>query len=254
MKTYKLGMTIKAVLFDLDGTLADSLADLTDAVNHIRGAFSQPQLTHAMVRDNIGKGARHLVRQVLPEAGETEIDHALDLFLQYNRHHIADKTGLYPGIPQLLRELTARGIKMAVISNKNEELSVLILRTLGIHELFECICGGDTYSENKPSPLPLLKVIEKLGLAPHECLMVGDSINDIAAGQLAGVTSIACSWGYGSTEELTGADFLVHAPQELSALFHCREPDKGAPEPAESIMRPEPDLPCHNQRNFSGTS
>ena len=212
-------MIIRAVLFDLDGTLVDSLEDLTDAVNHIRMAFSHPPLGADDVRLKIGKGARNLVQQVLPDVTGADIDRALNLFLEFNRQHIADKSRLYPDIAELLLDVAARNIKLAVISNKNEDLSSLILQTLGINNLFETVCGGDTYPERKPSPLPLLKVAEKLGVAPHECVMVGDSINDIEAGKRANIVSIACTWGYGSTEELNGADAFAHTPQELHAVI-----------------------------------
>lgn len=212
-------MTIRAVLFDLDGTLVDSLEDLTAAVNHIRSAFSHPPLAADAVRLKIGKGARNLVQQTLPGTTDADIDRALNLFLEFNRQHIADRSRLYPGIADLLRDVSARNIKLAVISNKNEDLSSLILQALGINDLFETVCGGDSYPERKPSPLPLLKVAEILGVAPHECIMVGDSINDIQAAQRANIASIACTWGYGSTEELTGADAFARSPQELSALM-----------------------------------
>lgn len=212
-------MIIRAVLFDLDGTLVDSLEDLTDAVNHIRGAFSHLPLTADAVRRKVGKGARHLTQQVLPDASDADVDRALGLFLKYNRQHIADKSRLYPGIQEILHELAARNIRMAVVSNKNEDLSSLILQTLGIHSLFEIICGGDTYPERKPSPLPLLNVAAGLGIVPDECVMVGDSINDIQAGQQANIYSIGCTWGYGSSEELSGASTVAHTPQELLAAI-----------------------------------
>ena len=212
-------MIIRAVLFDLDGTLVDSLEDLTDAVNHIRSAYSHPPLTADAVRLKVGKGARNLVQQVLPDVADAEIDRALGMFLEFNKQHIADKSRLYPGIQETLHELAAHDIKMAVISNKNEDLSTLILQTLGIYDLFENICGGDTYPERKPSPLPLLKEIEKLGVAPSECVMVGDSINDILASQRANINSIACRWGYGSAEELTGADAFANTPQDLLTVI-----------------------------------
>jgi len=210
-------MIIRAVLFDLDGTLVDSLEDLTDAVNYIRSAYSQPPLTAEAVRLKVGKGSRNLVQQVLPDVTGSDIDHALGMFLEFNREHIADKSRLYPGIQELLREFAARDIKMAIISNKDEDLSSLILQTLGINDLFESVCGGDTYPERKPSPLPLLRVAERLGIAPCECVMVGDSINDIQAGQQANIASIACTWGYGSRAELSGAGAFASSPQELSA-------------------------------------
>ncbi len=211
-------MIIRAALFDLDGTLVDSLKDLTDAVNHIRNAFSLPPLTEDAVRLKVGKGARNLIEQVLPDVTGSDIERALGLFLKFNKQHIADKSRLYPGTVEMLHELAARGIKMAVVSNKHEELSRLILQALGIHDLFESICGGNTYPEGKPSPIPLLKVAEKLAVAPHECVMVGDSINDIQAGQRANIATIACTWGYGRTEELTGADVFAQTPHELPAL------------------------------------
>jgi phosphoglycolate phosphatase len=212
-------MIIRAVLFDLDGTLVDSLEDLTDAVNHTRSAFSLPRLAKDAVRLKVGKGARNLVQQVIPEVTAADIDRALGMFLEFNKQHIADKSRLYPGIAAILHELATRDIKMAVISNKNEDLSTLILQALGINDLFESICGGDTYPERKPSPLPLLNIAAKLGIAPNECVMVGDSINDIQAGNQANIASIACTWGYGSSDELIGADTLAHSPQELLALI-----------------------------------
>jgi phosphoglycolate phosphatase len=212
-------MIIRAVLFDLDGTLVDSLKDLTDAVNYIRSAFSLPLLAENAVRLKVGKGARNLVQQVLSDHSDADIDRALGMFLEFNKQHIADKSRLYPGISAILHELASCDIRMAVISNKNEDLSTLILHSLGIHDLFESICGGDTYPESKPSPLPLLNVAAKLGIAPNECVMVGDSINDIQAGKQANIASIACAWGYGSSEELIGADALAHSPQELLALI-----------------------------------
>ena len=212
-------MIIRAVLFDLDGTLIDSLEDLTDAVNHVRGAFFQPPLTSESVRSKVGKGVRDLVRRILPDALESEIESAVSLFRDFNSRHIADKSHLYPGILETLKELAARNIKMAVITNKSEDLGVQLLQALEINPLFEDICGGDTYPERKPSPLPLFKVAEKLGVLHHECVMVGDSINDIQAGQRANITTIGCTWGYGSTEEISGADFLAQTPQELLSLI-----------------------------------
>lgn len=215
-------MIIRAAFFDLDGTLVDSLEDLTDAVNHIRGAFSLSPLTEGEVRLKVGKGARNLIEQVLPNHAAPDISHALDLFLEFNAQHIADKSRLYPGIPETLHELASRDIRMVVISNKHEDLSRLILRELGIHDRFENICGGNTYPECKPSPLPLLKEAEKLGCAPFECVMVGDSVNDIEAGKRADIASIACTWGYGNREELAGADCFVHSPLELqTAITLC---------------------------------
>ena len=208
-------MTIRAALFDLDGTLVDSLGDLTDAVNHVRKQFSLSLLSENDVRLQIGKGARNLIQQSLPGFSESEISRALAIFLDYNKEHIAEKTALYPGILNTLHDLAAMHTRMAVITNKNEELCLLLLRELGIYNLFDCACGGDTYSERKPSPVPLLKIAEKFGVSPCECVMIGDSINDIESGQRAKMMTIACSWGYGDISELSGADIIIDTPTEL---------------------------------------
>lgn len=208
-------MTIRAALFDLDGTLVDSLGDLTEAVNHVREAFALPHLCEKDVRVKVGKGSRHLIQQVLPGFSDADIVSALAKFLAYNREHIAEKSRLYPGIQDTLSDLAASNIRMAVITNKNEDLCHLLLRDLGIDALFECACGGDTYPERKPSPLPLQKIAEKLGVPPHECVMIGDSINDVESGQRASMMTIACSWGYGDMAELSRADTIVTAPTEL---------------------------------------
>ncbi len=208
-------MKIRSVLFDLDGTLVDSLDDLLDAVNHVRGEFVLPSLDSAGVRAMIGKGALNLIRRALPDSSAPDIDRALQLFLDYNEAHIVDKSSLYPGVTEMLDELRSKGFLLSVISNKNENLSRMILESLGIHDRFESISGGDTFPECKPSPLPLLRVIEQQGVAPQECIMIGDSINDIQAGNLAGIVTIGCNWGYGASEELNQSMFIADSCENL---------------------------------------
>lgn len=215
-------MIIRAVFFDLDGTLVDSLGDLTDAVNHIRGVFSLPEESEDAVRLKVGKGARNLLEQVLPDAAAADIERALGLFLEFNKLHIADKSRLYPGIPEALHELAALDVQLAVISNKHEDLSSLILQKLGIYDLFENISGGNSYQECKPSPLPLLEVAGKLGLTPLDCVMVGDSINDIQAGKRGNIATIGCRWGYGDSDDLAEADILVDSPHAMLAEIVSR--------------------------------
>ena len=212
-------MSINTVLFDLDGTLVDSLDDLTDAVNHIRSVFAHAPLAASDVRAMVGKGTRNLVRRALPACSPQELEHALQLFIDFNTRHIVDKSRFYPGVVEMLQHLHDSGIRLAVISNKHEALSRLILCALGTHDMFENISGGDTFSERKPSPLPLLGVIELLGSTPEECCMVGDSINDIQAGTHAGITTIGCGWGYGSHEELCSAAHHADSVPELLTIL-----------------------------------
>lgn len=212
-------MTIRAMFFDLDGTLVDSLDDLTDSVNHMLTCFSRRTLSNKDVRSLVGKGARNLVQQALCLESPAEIERGLELFMEFNTLHIADKSRLYNGALDLLGNLAAGGIRMAIISNKGAALSKLILEKLEIDNFFEIICGGDTFPEMKPSPLPLMRVIDKLGISNKEVFMVGDSINDIQAGKQAGIATIGCTWGYGEPDELQGADHLAASCSEVKTIL-----------------------------------
>jgi phosphoglycolate phosphatase len=212
-------MTVSVLLFDLDGTLVDSLDDLTDAVNHMLGHFGRQPLEPARVRQLVGKGARNLVQRALDTTLAGEIDRGLALFTEFNEQHIADKSRLYPGARELLQQMADNGIRMAVISNKQEALSRLILESLGVDGFFGIIAGGDTFDEMKPSPLPLLKVVEGFSCSQSDSVMVGDSINDIQAGNRAGITTIGCTWGYGDSGELRGADYLAACLADIPSII-----------------------------------
>ena len=208
-------MTAAVALFDLDGTLVDSLEDLTDAVNAMLSGFDKRPLSNSEVCRLVGKGARNLIQRALNTESSEDIKRGLRLFVEFNSAHIADKSRPYPGFPEVLDTLAKNNVRMAVISNKNESLSRLILKTLNIDRHFEAICGGDTFPEMKPSPLPLLQIAERFGTSPGEMVMIGDSINDIQAGRLAGSTTIGCTWGYGQLHELADADYLAGSCYEL---------------------------------------
>lgn len=212
-------MTVRAALFDLDGTLVDSLADLADATNHMLTSLDRSPLSLDDVRLLVGKGARNLVRRALKSEDEAEIEEGLIRFLEYNHDHIVDRSRLYPDVRETLETLATRNIALAAISNKNEALSRLILEALGIDSFFRIICGGDTFAEMKPSPLPLLKTVERLRIPVESAVMVGDSINDIQAGIQAGITTIGCSWGYGAPEELLGADHLADSCPQIARII-----------------------------------
>jgi len=213
-------MTITTVLFDLDGTLVDSLHDLTDAVNHMLTGFGRQQLAPVQVKQLVGKGARNLVQRALATTAADDIERGLASFTEFNALHIADKSRLYPGVRELLQQLADCGTRMAIISNKNEALSRLILKALEIDTYFDIIAGGDTFAEMKPSPLPLMSVIDKFCCSPAETVMVGDSINDIQSGCRAGIATIGCSWGYGSAEELYEADYQAASLADIFSIIN----------------------------------
>lgn len=209
---------IKLVIFDLDGTLINSLEDLTDATNHMLSEMRKEKLPVEDVRKLVGQGARRLVERALPGVSSLEIERALDSFLSFNENHIVDKTVLYPGAKETLAKLKDRGFLLAVISNKNESLCQKVMQTLGINIFFKVVIGADSLPYRKPSPEPVLKLLRDFQANISEAVIVGDSINDIAAGKAAGVITVGCLFGYGDSQELTGSDYVVSSLPELLEL------------------------------------
>jgi phosphoglycolate phosphatase len=209
---------IKLIIFDLDGTLTDSLPDLTDTTNYMLARFGRLALAPEQVRQLVGQGARNLVGRAMTGASAEEIEDALGIFLAYNEAHIADKTRLYPGVIDTLDRLQAARRDMAVISNKNVLLCRKLLSLLGIDGYFGAVLGADSLLFRKPSPEPLLKLIRDFGVSAVETVMVGDSINDIAAGKGAGVVTIGCTYGYGDISELAEADCRIDCFADLAGL------------------------------------
>jgi len=211
-------MLIKLIIFDLDGTLIDSLADLTDATNRMLSRFNRPELTREQVRLLVGQGARNLVERAMPGMTEDEIDEGLAIFLSHNEAHIADKTRLYPGVTETLARLRGSGRELAVISNKNVDLCRKILAFLGIEAYFTEVLGADSLPFRKPSPEPVLKLLRDFGVSAQAAAMVGDSINDIAAGRGAGIVTVGCTYGYGEIAELAEADCRIGSFAEIADL------------------------------------
>lgn len=213
-------MTTNPRLFilDLDGTLIDSLDDLTASVNAMRHQFALPPLERQAVKGMVGQGARNLVERALPGRSAAEVDQGLAIFLAHNEIHLFDKTRLYPGVTQTLATLAEQGHTLALLSNKNEKHCRLLLDLCGIGGLFAAVAGADTLACRKPSAEPVFRLMAMLAKQPQETVMVGDSINDIAAGRGAGVITVGCSYGYGELPELAGASFLIGSFAELLQL------------------------------------
>ena len=212
-----MGIDIKLIIFDLDGTLIDSLDDLTDATNHMLGQFGMAALTRDHVRLLVGQGARRLVERAMPEANHNQLDEGVKLFLAFNEIHIADKTITYPGVAETIPHLAEKSV-LAVISNKYESHCKKLLSLLGLSRYFSQVMGADSNPCRKPSPEPLLKLMEELSVTAPETVMVGDSSNDIIAGKGAGVLTIGCSYGYGDTVEIADADYRIKSFPELLGL------------------------------------
>jgi len=209
----------KLIVFDLDGTLIDSIPDLTDAVNYMRSAFSLLPLSQEEVTSLVGEGAKRLVEDALTGFNQEDRQKGLECFLDYNFNHIIDKTRLYPEATETLKLLKEMGYILAVASNKGESHCREILRLLKSEHYFSAILGAESAAERKPSPAPIFQLMQQFGVTSSETVMVGDSINDIKAGKSAGVLTIGCEFGYGTSDELVDADSNISSLDQLVSLL-----------------------------------
>ncbi|PLX78480.1 MAG: phosphoglycolate phosphatase [Desulfuromonas sp.] len=182
-----------ALLFDLDGTLVDSLPDLRTAANLLRSDLELPPLDLEAVKSCVGDGARMLVQRALPTGEFTE--HRLQKFLAYYAEHLAEGTTPYHGVRPMLDQL--RHLPLAVVTNKPHDLTCLLLDQLGLSGCFQIVIGGDSCPQKKPSPEPLNAALAALECRPEQALMIGDHHTDLRAGRAAGTRTCFCSWGYG---------------------------------------------------------
>ena len=213
---------IQALLFDLDGTLADTAPDLAGAANALRIRRGLAPLPLEILRPWASHGARGL----LGAAFELTPDDATfadmrEEFLDYYASHLAIQTCVFPDMAQLLDTLDARRIPWGIVTNKHTRFTTPLVAALGLAERARVVVSGDTTPHAKPHPAPLLHAAAALALDPQHCLYVGDDLRDVQAGQAANMPTAAAAWGYCSDgpPERWGADYLIHTPQELLRLL-----------------------------------
>ena len=196
-------MNLQLVIFDLDGTLLDTLDDLSAAVNYAMEQRGFPQHTREEYRMMVGHGARNLMMQALPieHRGDTTIDSALADFRAYYNTHIDVFTKPFPGIPQLLEHLHQTGIKLAVASNKFQEGTKHLIKEFFPEIPFVVILGNRPRYPLKPAPEVVGEVLRKAGLSTKEAVMVGDSDTDMETASNGGIRGIAVNWGYRNMRE-----------------------------------------------------
>jgi phosphoglycolate phosphatase len=211
----------KAVIFDLDGTLLDTLPSLAYACNSVLESLGHPQHELDDYRLMVGKGIPNLVWQMLPEAcRETQHAEALKQYYISYEQNLFYELAPYPAIPDLLTSLHERGIKLAVLSNKVQEYSEQLIRSF-FPGIFDCILGDSKDYPLKPDPASATAIAASLGLDNSEILFVGDSNVDMMTAKNAGMTACGVSWGFRSREELqaAGADHIVEKAEDILELL-----------------------------------
>ena len=206
-------MTIKLILFDLDGTLVDTVKDISNALNYALRPYGSMNLSVEETKKLIGEGINKLIEKVLGNEGAQWRDAAIRRFLDYYSEHLIDNSTVYPDVRETLEKLT--GYKKAVISNKREYLSRDLLERLDLLNHFDLVIGSDTTSERKPSAVPVIYALSKFKVGPHEAVIVGDSNYDIEAGKKAGVKTVAVTYGYRETQYLLEADRIIDSFKDI---------------------------------------
>ena len=217
------GCTIRAVLFDLDGTLIDSAPDLAGAGNDMRIARGLAPHPLEHFRPMVGSGARGMVGRAFDVGPEHETFAALrDEFLQRYEARMTQETRLFPQMQPVLDALQAHAVPWGIVTNKATRFSDPLVRALGLLPPAATLVCGDTTAHAKPHPEPLLEAARRIGVPATECAYVGDDLRDVQAGRAAGMTTIAVAWGYlgeGASVESWGADHLVQTPNDLLKLL-----------------------------------
>jgi 2-phosphoglycolate phosphatase len=212
-------MSIRTVLFDLDGTLLDTAPDLADALNSVLVERQRDPLPYEKIRGVVSHGGMALIRlgfgipQTDPDF-EPLRQRLLDIYLA----NIANRTRPFPGITQLLDELERRGLNWGVVTNKPGRLTDPLLRQLALYDRAACVVSGDTLNERKPHPAPMLHACEQAGSQPAQCVYIGDAERDIEAGRHACMHTLVALFGYFTAEDRPlewNADGCISHPLEL---------------------------------------
>jgi phosphoglycolate phosphatase len=211
--------SVRALIFDLDGTLIDSKQDLIHSVNAMLRELGRRELAEETISGYIGHGAPQLVARALGEGcTEAERQQALEFFLRYYETHKMDTTCAYPEVAETLEKLAS--MPMAILTNKPVRISVRILDTMGLSKYFRAIYGGNSFETKKPDPLGARTILRELGAAPEEALLVGDSEVDVQTARNAGMMAAAVNYGFGVHDRgAYPADIYLERFGELTTLF-----------------------------------
>jgi N-acetyl-D-muramate 6-phosphate phosphatase len=210
---------IRAVLFDLDGTLVDSAPDLAGAANGLRAERGLPPLPYEHFRPMVGAGARGMIGAAFGVApGDEAFEPLRDAFLQRYALGLLERTAVFADMQPVLDALERRPLAWGIVTNKAWRYTQPLVEGLGLHRRAAVVISGDTTPHSKPHPEPLLEAARRLGLPPAQCVYVGDDVRDVQAGRSAGMATIVAAWGYlgqGEPIQAWGADAIIESPAAL---------------------------------------
>ncbi len=212
----------KAVLFDLDGTLADTAPDLIGALGGLRAELGLPAIDPAPLRPVASRGAPAILAAGLPELTDTEREQLRQRFLDEYRAHCWTDSRVFNGIPACLDAIESLGMRWGIVTNKLEWLALPVIEQAGMRDRAGCLIAGDTAARPKPAPDPVLEACRRLAVYPEQTLFVGDDERDVIAGRAAGVRTAVAQWGYIAEDcdvSSWGADFSIATPTELELLL-----------------------------------
>lgn len=214
-------MEKKLLIFDLDGTLIDSSADIAWVANKTLKSLGRLEMGEEAIRARIGWGIKMLLQQLLPDMSEAGLDEARKVFLEYYASHLAVETRFYDNVRETIEDFAKRGKLMAVVTNKPLGLTIGILEELDFAGYFATVLGGDSLPTRKPDPAPLIHVMDSLDVAPEKTVFVGDSRVDIEAGNGAKIFTIGAAYGFRGRAELetAGAGMIIEDFSELAGII-----------------------------------
>ncbi len=217
------GGSVKAVLFDLDGTFADTAPDLAAALNHTRSTRQLPPLPFEVLRPQASHGSPGLLKTGFGiEPGAPDYNALRDIFLEHYASNICRNTILFNGIKELVDCLEGNNIPWGIVTNKPHVYTVPLMQALGYADRAACMISGDTCANAKPHPEPMLKACEIIGVAPEYCLYLGDDLRDMQAANAVAMRGVIANYGYIAADAQTnnwGAHALINHPMELLDLI-----------------------------------
>ncbi|WP_141588133.1 HAD family hydrolase [Myxococcus sp. AB056] len=219
-------MLLRAVIFDLDGTLVDSLGDIADATNHALAHHGLPTHPESAYLRFVGSGVRELIRRAVPSGQDALIEPVLATYKAYYDGHLFDRTAHYPGIPEMLTALAAQGTKLAVLSNKSDDFVKRLVARLLPQASFAAVYGERPELPRKPDPTAALALASELDVPPAACAFVGDTSIDMDTARAAGMYGVGVAWGFREVDELKahGARAVAATAAELLVALRDARP------------------------------